>query len=76
MGRLLVGLDQEGGQRERCQGGSIKLDLKTFSSAKFELRWISIDTGHWGSTATFTGGSPKTITAPGKGAWVAVIVKK
>lgn len=51
-------------------------DLKAPSSAKFELRWVSIDTGLWGATVTLTGGSPQTITAPGKGAWAAAIVKK
>ena len=58
------------------KGGSIKLDLKAPSSAKFELRWINIGTGQWGATATLTGGSPKTITAPGSGGWAAAIVKK
>jgi len=39
------------------------------------LRWINIGSGGWGATSTLTGGA-KTITASGKSAWAAAIVRK
>jgi hypothetical protein len=55
-------------------GGEVGLDLKAASGA-FEIRWIDIGTGEWGKRAKINGGSV-SITAPGKGHWVAAILKQ
>jgi len=56
-------------------GGSVGLDLKN-ARASFEARWIDVQTGEWGKRETIRGGAIATITAPGKGHWVAAIVKQ
>ena len=53
-------------------GGSVGLDLR-HHSAQFDVRWIDISTGHWGAKATISGGQHVTVSAPGKGHWVAAI---
>ncbi len=55
-------------------GGSIALDL-TGHDRKFNLSWVNISTGNFAGNATLTGGGKVAIRAPGKGGWVAAIVK-
>ncbi len=55
-------------------GGSVGLDL-TQAPNRFEAHWIDIASGRWGNRQTLEGGGVRTITAPGKGHWVAAIVQ-
>ena len=55
-------------------GGSVGLDLKNVRGT-FETRWIDVSTGRWGKRETISGGAVATIRAPGKGHWVAAMVK-
>jgi hypothetical protein len=58
-------------------GGSVGLKLDRYPNTEFELRWVNISTGGWGSTAVLSGGSTVIIERPGKSAhWVATIVKR
>ena len=56
-------------------GGAVDLDLKSYHG-KFDLRWVNISTGQWGPQATLTGGKDVPVKAPGKGGWVATIVRQ
>ena len=57
-------------------GGSVCLKLDSYPNTTFELRWINIGTGNWGSTTTVSGGSTVTIDRPnGSSHWVAIIVR-
>lgn len=56
------------------EGGSVGLDLRE-ASGRFEVRWIDIAEGEWAGCGTLEGGGVATVTAPGKGHWVAAIVK-
>ena len=56
-------------------GGAVDLDLKSHPD-KFDLRWVNISTGEWGPRATLTGGKDTPVKAPGKGGWVATIVRQ
>lgn len=56
-------------------GGEVSLDLSDFSYL-FKIEWVSISTGLWGESGEISGGSAETITAPGKGPWVAVITRR
>lgn len=53
-------------------GGAVKLDLRQYDKP-FIIRWISVNSGEWGSKATFKGGDFQEIKAPDKGGWFAVI---
>jgi hypothetical protein len=53
-------------------GGSVGLDLKSAPS-RLALRWIDIGTGEWGKRAVIQGGGAVTVSAPGRGHWVAVL---
>ena len=55
-------------------GGSVGLNL-TDAAGQLDIRWIDIGTGEWGKRGEITGGGTVTITPPGKGHWVAAIVK-
>ena len=55
-------------------GGAVALDLSK-SPGKCNLRWIDISTGDWGKSETLAGGGKITIAAPGKGHWVAAIMR-
>jgi hypothetical protein len=58
------------------RGGSVGLNLASYSGVTFDLNWINIDTGEWGAAATISGGSTVTITAPtSTEMWVAAIVR-
>jgi hypothetical protein len=57
-------------------GGSVGLKLDSYPNTQFELNWVSIDSGEWGSTATINGGSTVTINRPGPGHWAAAIIRK
>jgi hypothetical protein len=56
-------------------GGSVGLDLKQ-ASGRFEVRWIDVAAGEWGKRETLDGGGVRIVSAPGKGQWVAAIVKE
>jgi hypothetical protein len=56
-------------------GGAVGLDLRA-APGRFELRWINIATGEWGSSESIIGGSVVTVKAPAKGHWVASILQK
>jgi hypothetical protein len=56
--------------------GSVALKLDSYPNATFELRWINIGTGKWGSTTNISGGSTVTIDRPdGSSHWVAIIFR-
>ena len=58
-------------------GGSVGLNLNGYPSSKFQLRWINVDTGEWGSTKILSGGTTPTIARPDASAhWVATIVRR
>ena len=58
------------------KGGSVNLDLKKYPRDIFELNWINIDSGNWGSCDTIEGGANVALSPPTNGAWVAAILKK
>jgi hypothetical protein len=55
-------------------GGSVGLDLRK-APGKYQLRWIDVGTGEWGAQGTLQGGAIAPVAAPGRGHWVAVIVR-
>ncbi|HNQ89139.1 MAG TPA: hypothetical protein PKM73_11035 [Verrucomicrobiota bacterium] len=55
-------------------GGTIGLDLKN-ATGRFDVRWIDISSGEWGKRESINGGGLVPVTAPGKGHWVAAILK-
>ncbi len=55
-------------------GGSVGVDLSDVQG-ELELRWISIDSGDWGETASISGGGVIAVEAPSNGNWLAVIRK-
>jgi len=55
-------------------GGSVGLDLRGHGG-KYTLRWMDIGSGQWAGTLDLSGGKVVTIEAPGRGGWVAVIVR-
>ena len=56
------------------KGGSVDVNLTSYAKTIFNLYWINIDTGAWGSTQEISGGEIVRIDAPTNGAWVAAIV--
>lgn len=56
-------------------GGEVTLDLSGFSDG-FSMEWISISTGVPEALVDIAGGANLSITAPGKGPWVAVITRR
>ena len=61
----------------RNGGGSIGLKLDSYTAAKFELCWVNIGAGNWGSTKTIPGGNTVTIQRPDDSShWVATIVRQ
>lgn len=58
------------------KGGSVNLDLRKYPGDIFELNWINIDSGNWGSCYTIEGGANVALSPPTNGAWVAAILKK
>jgi len=56
-------------------GGSVGLNLGKHPE-RYELRWINIATGEWAGGDTIEGGKVVMISAPGRGHWVAAMVKK
>ena len=57
-------------------GGSVGLKLDSYPDTTFELRWVNIGTGNWGSTTAISGGSTVTIDRPnGSSHWVATFVR-
>lgn len=54
-------------------GGTVKLDLRQYDKP-FILKWISVNSGEWGSESTFKGGNYQEITAPDKGGWFGMII--
>lgn len=60
----------------RNGGGSVGLKLDGAPGTELTLRWINIDTGDWGPTATVAAGGTVTVTRPSDAAhWAATIVR-
>jgi hypothetical protein len=55
-------------------GGAVELDLRG-QPGRFEVRWIDITAGDWGSRETVSGGDWKALTAPAAGHWAAALVQ-
>jgi hypothetical protein len=55
-------------------GGSVGLDL-TGHDRSFTARWIDISTGEWAGEMKLAGGGIVSVAAPGKGPWVAAIIR-
>ncbi len=53
-------------------GGSVDVDLSG-TTQKLTLQWINVDRGEFAERSSVEGGSVRTIAAPAKGNWVAVI---
>jgi hypothetical protein len=53
-------------------GGKVGLKLP---KGQYTLRWISVTSGEWGKRAELSGGKTVSLAAPGKGGWVAAVVK-
>jgi hypothetical protein len=53
-------------------GGKVGLKLP---KGRYTLRWISVTSGEWGKRAELSGGTTVSLAAPGKGGWVAAVVK-
>lgn len=58
------------------KGGSVNLDLIKYPNDIFELSWININTGNWGSSHRIEGGVKVAIAPPTNRAWVAAILSK
>lgn len=56
-------------------GGSVGLDHGDYAGVRFELTWVSVATGQFGSTSAFYGGTTVTVKAPSRGPWVAAVVR-
>ena len=54
-------------------GGEVGLDLRR-AEGSFQLQWIDIATGEWGTEETLKAGAIVPIRAPRDGHWVAAIV--
>jgi len=55
-------------------GGSVGLDLKD-APGRFKVQWIDIATGQRSKRETLDGGGVVPVNAPGKGHWIAAVVK-
>ncbi len=55
-------------------GGAVGLNLRD-AQGSFRLRWIDISKGEWGKQETVSGGKVVQLAAPGKGNWVAALVR-
>jgi len=56
-------------------GGGITLDLRS-APGTFDVRWIDIGTGEWGTTEEISGGASVPVNAPSEGQWLAAILRK
>ena len=57
-------------------GGKVTLNLST-AEGRFSIEWITIGQGEWfDQPSELTGGNSIEIEAPGKGGWVAVIIRQ
>jgi hypothetical protein len=55
-------------------GGSVNLDLHDVQG-RLDLKWLDISQSRWLEDDTVEGGGPLTISTPGDGQWLAVIIK-
>jgi hypothetical protein len=55
-------------------GGAVRLDLRRYAGP-WRVRWIEVATGEWGPEATLEGDAKTPLAAPGRGGWVAAIVR-
>jgi hypothetical protein len=53
-------------------GGSVELDLSGLAG-RWPVRWVEIGSGEWGEQGVLEGGVWATLSAPGRGHWVAVV---
>jgi hypothetical protein len=57
-------------------GGSVGLKLDRYQDTKFELQWVNVGTGKWGTNKTLSGGRTITINRPDESThWAATIVR-
>ena len=57
-------------------GGSVRLKLDRYQDTKFELQWVNVGTGKWGTNKTLSGGRTITINRPDESThWAATIVR-
>jgi len=56
-------------------GGQVELDLSKHAG-RFQLRWVNIATGGWGTKSTLEGGRSVSVSAPGSGGWAAAIIRQ
>lgn len=56
-------------------GGEVRLDLSPREGA-FTVGWINVSTGQWEGEGSLPDGDRVTVTVPGKGPWVAAIVRE
>ncbi|MBK5291305.1 MAG: hypothetical protein JJE04_06490 [Acidobacteriia bacterium] len=54
-------------------GGAVRLNS---GPGRFVVRWIDANTGEWGPRSEISGDGTSELTAPGKGHWLAVVVKQ
>ncbi|HOX02699.1 MAG TPA: DUF6298 domain-containing protein [Candidatus Paceibacterota bacterium] len=57
-----------------ANGGAVGLNLEG-APGRFEVRWVDIASGDWGKRERLEGGRVALVTAPGRGHWVAAIVR-
>jgi len=72
-------LSYEAGQQYAIyytKGGSVDLDLTSYGGTIFDVDWIDIDAGEWGTSTTQAGGGTPTFAAPDSGAWAVAIALK
>lgn len=55
------------------RGGSVELRLETDGHGAFDLRWIDVERGTLGPTATVSARDRIPLRAPGEGPWLAVL---
>jgi hypothetical protein len=53
-------------------GGEVELDLRGHGG-QYEVRWVDIATGEWGSRQAVAGGDWVLLAAPGAGPWAAAL---
>ncbi|MBM4091089.1 MAG: hypothetical protein FJ276_16960 [Planctomycetes bacterium] len=55
-------------------GGKVTLNLQGHPG-RYHVKWIDISSGQWAGETTLNGDTTAPVTAPGKGHWLAAIVK-
>ena len=56
-------------------GGSIRLDMSN-AEGTFLLKWMNVERGDWDYDLVIPAEESKKLSAPGRGGWIAVLVKQ